>query len=56
VLLKSILRPALFNILIYDLDNGAESIFRQREVDTKLGGVVDRSDDYITFQKDLDRL
>ena len=52
----SVLRPALFNVLINDLDDGTECAFSKFRGGTELGGVADAPDGCAAVQRDLGRL
>ena len=51
----SILGPMWFNILVSDLDDGAECTFNKFTGDTKPEGVADRPDGCAAIQRDLGR-
>jgi len=52
----SILEPALFNILISDIDSGIECSLGKLTDDTKVRGAVDTPEGQDAIQRDLDKL
>ncbi|GAB0183368.1 cAMP-dependent protein kinase inhibitor alpha [Grus japonensis] len=51
-----VLRPALFNIFVGNMDNGFKCIPSKFADDTKLCGIVHMLEERDTIQRDLDRL
>lgn len=52
----SVLIPALFNILINDLDYGVEYTLSKLVDDKRLGCLADSSEECAAIQRDLNRL
>ena len=53
---NSILKPALFNVFLNDLDIALESFLHKVEYETKLGGTVDSVESGEALQKGQDKL
>lgn len=52
---RSIWHPNLFNLFVYDLDDGAECSLRKISDDTKLRGASGKLQGHAAIQRDLDR-